>query len=162
MAQDQSTREKVTKLIDAAKVGMLTTMTQDGQHHSRPMRLQETEFDGDLWFFTYESSNKVTDIALNPQVNIAFSDSGNTWISLSGTAKVVDDKDKANELWSPFLKSWFPDGLETKGLTLIKLEAQSAEYWDAPNSKAIQLFGMAKATLTGTPPKAGDNQSVDL
>ena len=38
---------------------MLTTMTADGKHVSRPMGLQEAEFDGDLWFFAYDDSAKV-------------------------------------------------------------------------------------------------------
>jgi len=34
------------------------------------MGLQETDFDGDLWFFTGYDSRKTTHIAANPQVNV--------------------------------------------------------------------------------------------
>jgi general stress protein 26 len=30
--------------------------------------------------------------------------------------------------------AWFPDGLDTPGLTLIKVEADTAEYWEGPTS----------------------------
>lgn len=163
MASEQESKDKVTELIEKAKIGMLTTMTADGKHHSRPMGLQATEFDGDLWFFSYENSNKVTDIRTNPEVNVSFSNQGaNAWVSISGQAEIVHDRAKAEELWNPLLKAWFPDGLETEGLTLIKVHAESAEYWNAPNAKVIQLFGMAKAAVTGKPPKAGDNKTVEL
>lgn len=46
---------------------MLITMTEDGQHVSRPMAVQEVEFDGDLWFFTYEDSDKVRQITAAPR-----------------------------------------------------------------------------------------------
>lgn len=155
-------RQKVTDLLKKARIGMLTTMTADGKHQSRPMGLQEAEFDGDLWFFAYDSSNKIKDIAVNPNVNVAISESGNTWISLTGTAEHVNDRAKAEELWNPLLKAWFKDGLDTEGLTLIKVHADSAEYWDSPNSGVVQLFGMAKAAITGEQAKGGENESVEL
>jgi len=36
------------------------------------MALQEAEFDGDLWFFSYDGSPKIADIMTHPQVNVAF------------------------------------------------------------------------------------------
>lgn len=154
---------KVRDLIKDITLCMLTTMTIDGRHVSRPMGVQHVEFDGNLWFFAYESSDKVAQVRTHPQVNVAFSDEGsNTWVSVSGTAEVVHDRAKAEELWNPFLTAWFPDGLDTEGLTLIKVHADSAEYWDAPNSKALMLFGTVKAAITGKPPTTGENESVAL
>jgi general stress protein 26 len=145
-------------------MGMLTTMTPDGHHEARPMALQEVEFDGDLWFFTYEDTDKVRDINSMPNVNVSFSNKdANSWVSIAGTASIVHDRQKAEELWNPMLKAWFPDGLETEGLTLIKVHADSAEYWDAPDSKVVNLIAMAKAAVTGEqPPKIGDNTTVEL
>ncbi|MDG6107011.1 pyridoxamine 5'-phosphate oxidase family protein [Dactylosporangium aurantiacum] len=64
----QDPRAKVTELLRDARIGMLTTMTGDGRHVSRPMALQEVEFDGDLWFFAYDDSAKVAQIRTHPQV----------------------------------------------------------------------------------------------
>lgn len=154
---------KVRELIKDIKVCMLTTMTADDTHVSRPMTVQQAEFDGDLWFFAFADSSKVQEIGLHPQVNVAFSDTGgNTWVSLSGTAETIEDRAKAEELWNPLLKAWFTEGLDTEGLMLIKVHAESAEYWDAPNGKAVMLFGAIKAAITGEPPKAGENETVQL
>jgi general stress protein 26 len=38
----------VAELVDRARIGMLTTMTESGKHVSRPMALQDVEFAGDL------------------------------------------------------------------------------------------------------------------
>jgi general stress protein 26 len=97
-------------------------------------------------------------------VNVAFSDSKhNNWISVSGAAERVEDRAKAEELWSAPLKAWFPDGLDTPGLTLVKVHAETAEYWEsAHSSKVITLLGYAKAAVTGKTPDAGENETVRL
>jgi general stress protein 26 len=157
-------REKVKELVADARICMFTTMTADGRHVSRPMALQDVEFDGDLWFFAYTDSDKARQVATNPEVNVAFSDSKqHAWVSVSGTAEVVTDRVKAEQLWNPLLKAWFPDGLDTPGLGLIKVHASSAEYWEsAHSSRVVTLLGYAKAAVTGKAPDAGENSEVGL
>jgi general stress protein 26 len=161
---EQEKRETVKDLIKNARICMLTTMTAEGKHVARPMALQDVEFDGDLWFFAYSDSDVVAQIAQNPQVNVSFSDSGqNAWISISGAAVRTDDRAKAEDLWSAPLKAWFPDGLDTPNLTLIKVHADTAEYWEsAHSSRVITLIGYAKAAVTGKTPDAGENETVSL
>lgn len=161
---EKTPAQHVAELVERAEIGMLTTMTADGRHVSRPMALQRTEFDGDLWFFAYQDSDKVTQISVHPAVNVSFSNPKQSeWTSLTGTAAVVHDRAKAEELWSPALKAWFEDGLDTPGLTLIKVHAESAEYWESPSSKVVRAIGMATAAVTGDKDKfPGDNRTVEL
>jgi general stress protein 26 len=81
-------------------------------------------------------------------------------VSISGTATEGFDRARAEQLWNPLLKAWFPDGLDTSGLTLIKVHASSAEYWDSPNSTVVNLLDYARAAVTGRPPAAGENHEV--
>ena len=60
MTDDQT--RKVAELIKGERFGFLTTITMDGRLTSRPMTLQEVEFDGDLWFFAERGSRKVQHI----------------------------------------------------------------------------------------------------
>ncbi|AGL15444.1 pyridoxamine 5'-phosphate oxidase family protein [Actinoplanes sp. N902-109] len=161
---EQEKREKLKELVKDARIGMLTTMTAAGRHVSRPMALQDVEFDGDLWFFTYSDADLVAEINLNPQVNVAFSDpKQHSWTSVSGAAVQIDDRAKAEELWNPMLKAWFPDGLDTPNLTLVKVVAETAEYWEsAHSSTVITLLGYVKAAVTGKTPDAGENETVRL
>lgn len=155
--------KKLQKLIRKFHMCMLTTVAYDGTLASRPMHVQQKEADGDLWFFTYSTSEKARHISQNPQVSVSFSDDEtNTWVSLSGKAQIVHDATKIDELWNPLLNAWFPDGKETQELTLVKVMLQSAEYWDSPNGLALAVFGSIKAKLTGRPPKAGENETVNL
>jgi general stress protein 26 len=84
-----ATKEEIAELAaltKAAKVGVLTTVDSSGHLVSRPMGMQEIEFDGDLWFFTQHPSPKTDDIAGNPEVNVSF-ESGKGWVSIAGTAQ---------------------------------------------------------------------------
>ena len=68
MTDDQT--RKVTGLLKGERFAFLTTRTPDGTLTSRPMTLQEVEFDGDLWFFAERDSHPVRHITLSPQVNV--------------------------------------------------------------------------------------------
>ena len=144
-------RRHLIELVNDAQVAMLTTTTADGRQVSRPMAVQEAEFDGDLWFFAYDSA-KVSQIRATPEVNVSFSDvKHHAWISISGRAEVVHDRNKAESLYTPVLKAWFPEGLETPGLTLVKVHADSAEYWDGPSSTVGMALGTLRAAVTKNP-----------
>jgi len=155
---------KVAELVERASICMLTTMTADGRHLARPMALQEVEFDGDLWFFAASDSAKVDQVRSNPQVNVSFSNNKQSeWTSIAGAAEVIDDRGKAQQLWSPTLKAWFPDGLETPELILIKVHADGAEYWSGPSSKLVRLIGGIRAAVTRDPDKfPAENEEVNL
>ena len=142
--------KKLWELIEGIKMCMLTTVDEDGSLRSRPMATQQVEFDGDLWFFTGASTDKVDEIKREHQVNISYGDAGNNrWVSVSGVATLVRDQKKAKELWNPFLKAWFPDGLEDPDLALLKVTVHKAEYWDAPHGKVATMIGFVKAIVTG-------------
>jgi len=46
---------------------MLTTVTESAKHVSRPMALQEVEFDRALWFFCYDDSARQCRYARSPK-----------------------------------------------------------------------------------------------
>ena len=92
MYEKNDDRAKVAELVDRAQSAMLTTMSADGDHLSRPMAVQETEFDGDLWFFTYDDSDKARQIASHPKVNVSLAnDKKSEWTSIAGTAEALQD-----------------------------------------------------------------------
>lgn len=152
---------KVAELMNDSRLCMFTTEGRDGHLLSRPMALQETEFDGDLWFFARNDSRKVADVRADSSVNIAFQ-SGTAWVSLSGSAEVVLDESKKKELWSQGVAAWFENGPESDDVVLIKVHAEGAEYWSAPGSKVSTLIAYAKARITGDKPNVGTNDTVDM
>ncbi|MCC9138261.1 pyridoxamine 5'-phosphate oxidase family protein [Pontibacter silvestris] len=165
MNNDQ--KENLHKLVDkikGIKFAMMTTMDEDGSLHSRPMATQETKEDGILWFFTgYESAKSYEILKNDSHVNISYADpDNNVYVSVSGRANVLKDKQKIEELWTPVMKAWFPEGKDDPNIGLIKVTIDKAEFWDSPSSAVVNLFGMAKAAITGEQPDAGENKKINL
>lgn len=156
--------EKLGKLIAKVKFAMLTTADEDGTLRARPMATQNADdFDGTLWFFTHDNTAKVDEVQREHQVNVAYADPGNQlWLSVSGRANLVRDKARAEELWTPAMKAWFPKGLEDPKLALLKVDVEKAEYWDTPSSTFVHLVGFVKAVTTGKPYHPGENEKITL
>ena len=149
---------KVHDLIKDQRTAMLTTRAANGSLVTRPMTCQEAEFVGILWFLGWLDGDAATQIQADPKVNVAFTKEG-AWVSIAGTASVSHDPAKARELWSPFAKAYFQCEAEDPKVGVMRVEAESAEYWDSPG-KPIQLLGIAKALVTGSEPDQGDNETV--
>jgi general stress protein 26 len=155
--------QKLNKLLKGIRIAMLTTTETDGTLRSRPMATQQQDFDGQLWFFTGKSSHKVVEIGQDYHVNLAYADpSDNRYISISGTATITTDREKAKELWNPMLKAWFPKGLEDPDLALLCVTPSQAEYWDSPGSGVVHAIGFVKAILTGHRATPGDHAKMSL
>lgn len=153
---------KLKELLEGIDFCMLTTIDQ-GHLRSRPMSTQEFDLDGDLWFFTSEDTHKIDEIQKDNRVNVAYSKPDDSvYVSVSGRAEVVKDRAKIDELWSPVLKAWFPEGKDDPKLCLLKIPIEQAEYWDSSSSTIVQLFGMVKAIATGTEADYGENKKLDL
>jgi general stress protein 26 len=158
---DQPGPAKVAELAKDIRIAMLTTVDDAGQLVARPMALQDTEFDGDFWFFAERSSRKIAHIGANSSVNVTLA-SGQTWISVYGHARVVEDPAKAEELWNAAVEAWFPQGPKDASVVLIKVDGAGAEYWDTPGGRLATAISFAKAKVTGQPYDGGENEQVSL
>ncbi|QZN86086.1 pyridoxamine 5'-phosphate oxidase family protein [Cellulomonas sp. C5510] len=150
----------VADLLREQRLGVLTTLAPDGTLVARPMALQEVEFDGDLWFFAERGSRKLAHVAFEPRVNVAVG-SGATWVSVAGTAELVDDVEKKRELWSAGVEAWLPQGPESEEAVLLRVRAESAEYWDAPGGRLATLLSFVRAKARGERLE-GQNERLDL
>ncbi|AFY42796.1 pyridoxamine 5'-phosphate oxidase family protein [Nostoc sp. PCC 7107] len=137
--------QKLQTLIQGIDYGMLTTVNDDGSLHSCPMHsIDELDKDGTLWFFTSANSHRVSEIEHNQQVNVSFTSSQNQrYISISGTAQLVQDRQKMTELWKPELQTWFSQGLNEPDLALLKVSIKQADYWDSRSSYHPQHINLS-------------------
>jgi general stress protein 26 len=155
---------KLREIVKAVDICMLATVDGRGDLHSRPMsNNRDVEFDGDLWFFTYGSSHKVDEVNRVSEVNASFADVENQlYASLTGRAEVVRDRAKIEELWKPELRAWFPEGVETPDIALLKVTVERAEYWDGSQSWVAHAAGLVSSLLTGEPAQLGENEKIEL
>ncbi len=158
------TTAKLWELIKDMKYGMFTAHHGNGHLHSRPMTtLDRDEQGGVLWFFMSRSGEPVLDIENVSEVNISYSDPGHdAYVSVSGTARLVNDPAKQKALSSPMTQAWFPGGANDPDLAMVAVTVNHAEYWDVKTNKATKIFEMAKAAMTGTPPSIGEHAQVRM
>lgn len=103
------------------------------------------------------------EIQQNPQVNVSFSaPTKNSYLSATGVASAVTDKAKMEELWSPPLKAWFKEGLNTPGIVLLKIDLRDVEFWDAPSSPVVKAVGFVKAMVSDREFRPGRHERVSL
>lgn len=160
-ADRNETIKKLGEMIEDIDFAMLTTIEKDGTLRSRPMSTQRVEFDGTLWFFTRTSAPKIEEVRRDEHVNVSYAKpEDQRYVSISGTAQVVRDRKKIEELWNPALKAWFPKGLEDPDIALLKITVEQAEYWDSPSSTMMHLFGFVKALATGQAYQPGENEKI--
>lgn len=152
---------QIGTLIDEARTALLTTVDEHGRIVSRPMADQEREFDGELWFFTADPSHKTDEVRADPEVNVAL-ESGRGWISISGTAEVVHDRARIDELWSTSAQAWFDHGKDDPSVALLKVSAHSAELWTSDAPRPVVLLEYAKAAVSGGHPDVGESRTVEL
>jgi general stress protein 26 len=157
--------EKVRALLPQFQSAMMVTHDPNGEVHVRPLALQGdlTRFGGVLWFFTDERSRKVQESAGDVPVSIVCqSDQKSAYLHLTGVATTVRDLPKMRELYSPILRTWFPEGLEDPYLTLIKFEANGGAYWDSPGGMVQTLAAFGASVVTGVAHKAGEAGELHL
>lgn len=147
----------MAKLIDDIPIAMLTTLGADGALASRPMAGLEMDASGAIWFFTDVRSSKVDEL---DAVNLSYADQGQgTYVSLSGRCEIDTDREHIESLWTPFARPWFPDGPDSPDLALLKFVPDTADYWDAPNSKMVRAFGVIASMVAGKPVAMGEQGS---
>ncbi|MGM0900321.1 MAG: pyridoxamine 5'-phosphate oxidase family protein [Bacillota bacterium] len=150
--------ETLRELIKDIDTAMLTTATKEGLV-SRPMKTQEVEFDGDLWFFTKKETNKYDEILHNQDVNVAYA--GKSYVSVRGRAEIVEDLGKKKELWSKIYEQIMQTSYDDPNVILIKVKVEAAEYWEQGNFTKKMVFYYKR--MTGQSSKSTDiNETLEF
>ncbi|EUC66979.1 blue-light-inducible Bli-3-like protein [Rhizoctonia solani AG-3 Rhs1AP] len=156
------------EILEITKTGMLTTRGTNGELHSRAMA--PASLDGlHFTFIVNNASHKTDEIEADPHVNVSFFVPGsNHWVSVAGTAKVIQDKKRAKELWSPFVKAWFGDlgdGVH-KGdendprVSVIDVTPTEIRYWYSTRTKVGAAVEVATSTITGKVAHPGELRTI--
>ena len=160
---DTRQHEVLWDLIKDQRFAMLSHRHTDGKLHSHPLTTQNKTLgeDGCLYFFVSRSSEVGQRVQQDGNVNLAYANPDkDTWVSVTGTARVLEDLAKKKELFNPIAKAWFPGGPEDPDMELVEVRIDEAEYWNVKENKLLQLLKMGKAAVTETRPKMGEHKEV--
>lgn len=152
--------ERVWELVE--KIGICMLASRDGKDiRSRPMAASVDRSEPAVYFLTDAQSHKDEEVRADPSVDLAFADiSGQKYVSISGHATVLNDREKIRELWSTPAKAWWNDP-EDPQIRVLKVSPKDAQYWDAPGT-TVSVIKMAAAAVSDSRPSMGANAKVDL
>ncbi len=158
----QSDQDRVWDLMES--IGQCMLVTHDGagdELRARPMSAHVARDEEAVFFLTDVRHHKDDEIEINQNVCLAFADTGGqAYVSVTGTANVLDDRARIEELFSTAARAWW-DSKDDPNIRVLRVMPASAEYWDSPG-KLISSVKLAAAALTGHRPKLGDNRKVAL
>lgn len=147
MANDDVAR--VWDLMEKISFCMLATWN-GSELRSRPMDARVRRKEGVIYFLTDARHLKDDEIARYPKLNLAFADTGAMkYVSLSGEAKVTNDRAKIKELWEPVIKTWFTEGEEDPRITVIQFTPTDGYYWDTKHGNAVAGIKMMAGAMLG-------------
>lgn len=151
---------KLKELLADFSTAMLVTRAQSGELRSRPMVIADVEDDGTVWLMTQRHSPKMDEVAEDHDVNLALQ-SDLQFVSISGTASAVVDRQKIHEIWNESWKTWFPGGPDDPELALLRIQGLRGEYWDNSGLSGIKyLIEAGKAYLSGTKPDVANDPKI--
>lgn len=155
-------RDELRDMLRHFRTAMLVTHDTTGTPRARPLVIVKVEDDARVWFATTDHSPKIKEIAGDAGVAVVcHRSSDEAWISVSGHARLVRDRDKARSMWSPGLSAWF-SGPDDAALLLIEVVPTHAEYYAADEPMVARAFQFAKGILTHEPPKTSPIKHVEL
>ncbi|WP_022723742.1 pyridoxamine 5'-phosphate oxidase family protein, partial [Rhodopseudomonas sp. B29] len=136
--------------------------TRDGEKiRSRPMAAYVRPEEGTIYFLTDARRHKDEEIERDHHVNLGFADAGaQKYVSVSGTARVSNDRGKIRELFGTEAKAWW-DNPDDPNIRVLKVTPDEAEYWDSPGT-IVSYVKMVVAAATGGRPDIGENRMVAI
>jgi general stress protein 26 len=160
---------KLYEHIDDIEIAMMTTRRADGHLQSRAMATQKRAAGADLWFVTLQGTPKLRDLADDPHVNLAYyKDRTREWVSVSGLARITQDRSKIHELWAPDWQAWFPkEGDKRHGtkddprMVLIGIDVHAAAFLEVNKPQPVVLYEVVKGFVTGSTPEIGEMHHVE-
>ncbi len=160
MADKEDDIGKVWDLIE--KIGFCMLVTHTGSDlRARPMSAYGERIENAIYFLTDVASHKDEEVALHPNVCLAFAESkGQKYVSVTGIAEVQNDRERIKELWGTPAKAWW-DSADDPSIRVLKVTPAFAEYWSSPGT-VISYIKMAAAAVNGSRPDLGDNVKIEM
>lgn len=126
-------QDRAWELIEEIGLCMLVSHDEGGEVlRARPMSAHPRRDEDAVYFLTDLRAHKHDEIEINETVCLAFTDSGSrSYLSVSGTANLLDDRARVAELWSPAARAFW-ESKDDPNLRILKVRPTLAEFWDSP------------------------------
>lgn len=142
----EMTLDEVVEKMRDIDFTTLFTKTEAGALAGRPMSNNgDVDYDGSSFFFAQEDARAVSEIARDPNVGLSLQGTSGIlgqrpfFATVEGKAQLIRDKAAFEARWTSDLDRWFPSGVDTPGLVLIKVAAQRLHWWNGEDDGELVL-----------------------
>jgi len=140
----------IRRMLKDSEYSFFISHGPGGNIHARLMQHFEPEPDLTLWFGAGPSSRKVSEVKANGQVTVsAAHPQHGGYVSMIGTAEVVNDPGMKSKHWRAHWSDIYPGGPDNDAYVLIKFTPKTAELMDfadqdLPAPYGLKPFGLEK------------------
>ena len=108
---------------------------------TRPMTAQVD--DGKIYFFSARSEDLFKGLNKSKRAIATFAGKGHKlFASIHGTLIEDMDREVIDRLWNPIISSWYKDGKDDPDLVLLRLQADSADVWEAQTGATLKAAAL--------------------
>jgi general stress protein 26 len=153
---------KLQELVKNSNTCMFATNLSEAPIHVCPMRVQEADYDGLLWFFSAADSTHNRHIHFDHRVQLIFTNTPEMeFLTVYGTATITTDRELIDHYWDAMVDAWF-DGKDDPNISLICVQPASAHYWDTEDGKLITMAKILTRAATGSDIPIGQEGDLSL
>lgn len=159
---DDEARKKIKELAEDVDFCMLVTNMDEKPLSAVPMSTKQVDDHGAVWFLSRNNSDHNRDIEKDKDVQLLYSGTSDMeFLSIYGEAFIETNREVIKELYSKADNAWF-DGEDDPSITAIKVNPKEAYYWDNKDGKAITLFKLGMAAVSGNKQDIGEKGKLNL
>jgi general stress protein 26 len=154
--------DRVWTLVKDIPVAMVVTHDGQGQNvRARPMAPRPAQEEGAIYFLTDVDSPKAEEIRRNNMICLALADHrSRLYLSISGHAEVVDDRNRIKQIWSVYDKAFWPDESDPR-IRILRVTPETAEVWEGAGA-VVTAVKLVAATVSGARISLGANQKIEF
>jgi general stress protein 26 len=153
---------KLQELVGKSSTCMFASNLTQLPIHVSPMRVQETDYEGSLWFFSSADSTRNKHIEADPRVQLIFTNTPDMeFLTVFGTASISTDRELIDRLWSGLVEAWF-DGKDDPNVSLICVHPATAHYWDTEGGRLVTMAKILTRAATGSDIEIGHHGSLNV
>ncbi len=162
MSEAAADIDRVWTLINEIPVAMVVTRRGEGRHiRARPMAMRPAREQGAIYFLTDVDAPKAEEIRRDETICLALADNkSQKYVSITGYAEILDDRDRVKEIWSIYDKAFWPDKNDPR-IRILRVTPESAEFWEGAGS-IVTAVKLVAAIASGERTNIGENEKVEF
>ena len=158
MSDSAADIDRVWTLINDIPVAMV--VTREGEHmRARPMAVRPAREEHALYFLTDSDAAKADEIRRHGSICLALADNKQQkYVSITGHAEIIDDRERVKEIWSIYDKAFWPDK-DDRRIAILRVTPESAEFWEGAGT-VVTAVKLVAAIASGQRMNIGANERV--